>query len=141
MTEPDSTEPDDDEPRLGPRPQEISGGTYLAGFTALVAAKGLAPFLEAFAKKLGEALGESTTAAFARLRSVKGRNATVVQAELPQHAKVAFVLDPDTPDEARLALLDLDVTAPELRGKILRWNSEANAWLDIEAPEPGTEKA
>lgn len=34
----------------------------------------------------------------------------------------------DTPDEARLALLDLDVTADELRGKLLRWDSSASAW-------------
>ena len=34
----------------------------------------------------------------------------------------------DTPDEARLALLDLDVMADELRGKTLRWDSSASAW-------------
>ena len=34
----------------------------------------------------------------------------------------------DTPDEARLALLDLDVTADELRGKLLRWDSSVSAW-------------
>jgi hypothetical protein len=34
----------------------------------------------------------------------------------------------DTPDEARLALLDLDVTADELRGKTLWWDSTALAW-------------
>jgi hypothetical protein len=34
----------------------------------------------------------------------------------------------DTPDEARLALLDLDVTAEELSGKVLRWDSSASAW-------------
>jgi len=34
----------------------------------------------------------------------------------------------DTPDEARLALLDLDPTADELRGKDLRWDDSALAW-------------
>ena len=34
----------------------------------------------------------------------------------------------DLPDEARLALLDLDVTADEVRGKVLRWDSSASAW-------------
>ncbi len=34
----------------------------------------------------------------------------------------------DTPDEARLALLDLDVTADAVRGKVLRWDSSASAW-------------
>ena len=39
-----------------------------------------------------------------------------------------IVVTKDTPDEARLALLDLDVTE-ELWGKTLRWNDTARAWL------------
>ena len=35
----------------------------------------------------------------------------------------------DTPDEARLALLDLDVTAAGLRGKVLRWDRATSAWV------------
>jgi hypothetical protein len=34
----------------------------------------------------------------------------------------------DTPDEARLALLDLDVTDNAVCGKTLRWDSSASAW-------------
>jgi hypothetical protein len=34
----------------------------------------------------------------------------------------------DTPDEARLALLDLDVTTDEVRGKLLRWDSDKSTW-------------
>jgi hypothetical protein len=40
-----------------------------------------------------------------------------------------IVVSHDTPDEARLALLDLDVTAEEVRGKTLRWNATAGAWV------------
>ncbi len=32
------------------------------------------------------------------------------------------------PDEARLAVLDLDVTADVVRGQVLRWDSSASAW-------------
>ncbi|HEY1664248.1 MAG TPA: hypothetical protein VGG54_01025 [Trebonia sp.] len=39
-----------------------------------------------------------------------------------------IVVTEDTPDEARLALLDLDVTASELRGKELRWDEATGAW-------------
>ena len=39
-----------------------------------------------------------------------------------------LVVTASTPDEARLALLDLDVTAEDVRGKVLRWDSEAMAW-------------
>jgi hypothetical protein len=47
----------------------------------------------------------------------------------------------DTPDEARLALLDLDVTAPKLRGKELRWDAAAGAWLPVEADPDGLPEA
>lgn len=34
----------------------------------------------------------------------------------------------DLPDEARLALLDLDVTADDVCGKELRWDTASNTW-------------
>jgi hypothetical protein len=39
-----------------------------------------------------------------------------------------IVITADTPDEARLALLDLGVAAPELRGKELRWDPANAEW-------------
>ncbi|MGO9193594.1 MAG: hypothetical protein ACLP8X_34805 [Streptosporangiaceae bacterium] len=39
-----------------------------------------------------------------------------------------IVITAKTPDEARLALLDLDITAPELHGKELRWDPATAAW-------------
>lgn len=41
---------------------------------------------------------------------------------------VKLVVTEGLPDEARLALLDLDVTAEELRGKELRWDAAAGEW-------------
>jgi hypothetical protein len=49
-------------------------------------------------------------------------------------ATAIIVVTEDTPDEARLALLDLDVTAPELRGKLLRWDETAGEWRPSELP-------
>jgi hypothetical protein len=43
-------------------------------------------------------------------------------------ATATIAITADTPDEARLALLDLDVTADEVRGKTLRWDNDAGAW-------------
>jgi hypothetical protein len=40
-----------------------------------------------------------------------------------------IVVTEDLPDEARLALLDLDITADDLLGKLLRWDADAEAWL------------
>jgi len=95
---------------------------------AIAFVKGLGPFLEAFATKLGEAFGESTAAALGRLRLFKRRD--MLRAELPSQAELTIRLGEATPDEARLALLDLDVTAPELHGKTLEWNTERNTWLE-----------
>lgn len=39
-----------------------------------------------------------------------------------------IVITADTPDEARLALLDLDVTTDEVRGKLLRWDRDTSVW-------------
>lgn len=53
----------------------------------------------------------------------------------PRDGSAAWiVVTPETPDEARLALLDLDVTAQDFRGKELRWDAEAMAWRP-EKPE------
>ena len=43
-------------------------------------------------------------------------------------ATATIALTDSTPDEARLALLDLDVTAEEVRGKTLRWDDDTMAW-------------
>ncbi len=43
-------------------------------------------------------------------------------------AAATVVVTEDLPDEARLALLDLDVTDDAVRGKLLRWDGSASAW-------------
>jgi len=54
-------------------------------------------------------------------------------------AAATLVITEDLPYAARLALLDLDVTAPELRGRELRWDTASGAWRPSEAlpAEPG----
>jgi hypothetical protein len=49
-------------------------------------------------------------------------------------ATATIVITARTPDEARLALLDLDVTAEGMRGKTLRWDDKAMAW-HADSPE------
>lgn len=48
-------------------------------------------------------------------------------------ASAVVVVTGDLPDEARLALLDLDLMADEMRGKELRWDDDTSAWR----PDPG----
>jgi hypothetical protein len=54
----------------------------------------------------------------------------------PQNGQAAtLVITASTPDEARLALLDLDVTAENVRGKTLRWDDDAMLWRTDSADE------
>lgn len=47
----------------------------------------------------------------------------------PEDGSAAIlVITSETPDQARLVLLDMDVTADEVCGKVLRWDDNAMAW-------------
>jgi hypothetical protein len=80
-------------------------------------------FLETIAKHNAEALIDVV---HTRIRKNGKTREAAVGPEDGSAARV--VITTETPDEARLALLDLDVTSDELRGKLLRWNEEAMAW-------------
>lgn len=104
-----------------------------------VAVKLLGPFLEAFAAKLGEQLGESTARALGRItlfgRSrrqagvpIRGEHLTVA---LHGGAVTTLVLPAALTDEAKEAFIDLDVTASEIRGETLHWDAAAGAWRPV----------
>lgn len=98
-----------------------------AGFFAL---KLLGPFAEAFASKLGERLGESAAAAASRIRLVR-RNVSSTKEELVVRqgtTQTIIVVSRTLTDEARLALIDLDVTADGIRGMTLQWDAESKTW-------------
>ncbi|MFD4444699.1 hypothetical protein ACFWPK_33460 [Nocardia sp. NPDC058519] len=48
-----------------------------------------------------------------------------------------ILLTAGLPDEARLALLDLDVTAAEVQGQLLAWSPELQQWI----PDSGVQLA
>jgi hypothetical protein len=50
-------------------------------------------------------------------------------------AAAAFLVTADLPDDAKLAMLEVDVTSDELRGKLLRWNDKVMAWRPYESQE------
>lgn len=80
-------------------------------------------FLETLAKHNAEALIDAVQT---RIRK-NGKTRELLVG--PQDGTAAtLVITASTPDEARLALLDLDVTAEGLRGKLLRWDDNAMAW-------------
>ena len=102
---------------------------------ALVAATAI--FGKAFLEALGQRAGDGVAniprqvhdLVSARKRR-KGKTEVHLGTGSDVAAKIAIAAD--TPDEARLALLDLDVTAEDLRGKLLRWDDSAAAWRPVD---------
>jgi len=91
----------------------------LVGATALYAKA----FLETLAKRHADALEDLVETRIRR----KGKP-DEYRIGVDDGSAATIAITEDTPDEARLALLDLDVTADEVRGKLLRWDSSAAAW-------------
>jgi hypothetical protein len=80
-------------------------------------------FVETLAKRHADALEDLVET---RLR----KNGKKTEAEIgaDDGSTATVVVTADMPDEARLALLDLDVTADDLRGRRLRWDAATSAW-------------
>jgi hypothetical protein len=85
-------------------------------------------FLEALARRHADALAD-----LVRTRFRKNGKTTELSISVDGGASAVVVVTGDLPDEARLALLDLDLMADEMRGKELRWDDDTSAWR----PDPG----
>ncbi|WP_141957039.1 hypothetical protein [Actinoallomurus bryophytorum] len=98
-----------------------------------VTVKFLGPFAEAFATKLGESLGESAARAIGRIRLLRNhRHArTDLDVVLPESTRTTLVLPADFTDAARLAAIDLDLTAEDVRGAELHWDVGAGRWRSV----------
>jgi hypothetical protein len=96
----------------------------------VVTATALTIFCKAFVETLGRRAGESAANLLDRVRIKLLRKSDSYEYHLGVEgvAAAAIVVTDDLPDEAKLALLDLDVTADELRGKLLRWDGSASVW-------------
>ncbi|MFE9575403.1 hypothetical protein ACFYO1_03385 [Nocardia sp. NPDC006044] len=105
----------------------------------------LAPMVAIYGKALLESIAAHTADGVAQLprrfrerrmprgaRVAGGGLSALVDVEDDQGVAAILVTE-DLPDDARLALLDLDPTEPAVRGKILMWNNELRRW------EPTTE--
>jgi hypothetical protein len=118
---------DQDRPAEGENLHLFGYAELVAGFFALKVA---GPFLEAFAKKLGDQFAESTARALGRIRLRKHQ----LEVEVPDAKEpLILVLPDDLTDDARLALIDLQVP---LEGGTLRWNPDTRAWEQKPSAEP-----
>ena len=101
-----------------------------------VACKFLGSFTEAFAAKLGERLGESTTNAIGRIRLLLDRRNSHRELDVITQGRTTLVLPEDFTDEAKLAAIELDVTADGIRGAVLHWNAATSQWLTTRVVDP-----
>ncbi|MCX5098190.1 hypothetical protein [Streptomyces sp. NBC_00439] len=114
-----------------------------AVFAGFLAVKVLGPFLEEWAKKMGEQFGESTAQALGRIRLKRRSRAEREGGEL--EAVVPDTLTPTTlviprqlTDEARLSIIDLDPADDAVRGATLFWVARRGMWIpeqELEADE------
>ncbi|MEW1734377.1 hypothetical protein AB0346_00300 [Nocardia beijingensis] len=101
-----------------------------------------AVFGKAFLEALGERAADSAAALPARLRQRWFRRArrwhgdveVVTVLDIENVDAAAILVTADLPDEARLALLDLDPTEAAMHGKVLGWDVEGQQWVPVEAP-------
>ncbi|WTO35330.1 hypothetical protein OG399_13550 [Streptomyces achromogenes] len=97
----------------------------------------VSPFVMAFASKLGERLG--TAVRIERLpwpQRWRRRRELVVAPARARGRSIILEVHAGMSDEARLALIELDVDRPELWGHCLRWDEGAQAWLPVpESPD------
>jgi hypothetical protein len=87
-------------------------------------------FLETLGKRTADGVADSPKRVGDLVRRRIRRKGEIVERHIStgdERAAIIVVTD-DLPDEARLALLDLDVTDEAVRGKLLRWDSNASAW-------------
>jgi hypothetical protein len=80
-------------------------------------------FLETLAKHHADALNDAV-----RTRIRKNGKTRELLVGPEDGSAATLVVTSKTPDEARLAVLDLDVTADEVRGKTLRWDDDTMVW-------------
>lgn len=110
------------EPAIGTDPTTVA---------AIVAASAsLTPFISAFMNRLGERLGDAVSFRWiwkvVRAGTVTGGKLAVTDDTAAP--PLTIVIDKDLSDDARLALIELDPTATELRGKTLIWVEQERRW-------------
>jgi hypothetical protein len=108
-------------------PSEVE--TVVAGFFAL---KVVGPFLEEFAKKIGQQFGETTLHALRRIR-LRSRDKRSQELEV---CSITLVLPPQLSEEAERGILEIDLTDPAYHGAILHWDPDSKIWRDESSSLP-----
>jgi len=129
----------DDSPKYCMIPGSGSPETYIGDLiVGYLAIKTLGPFLQAFATKLGEQLGEATGRAISRIHLRRYPRTGNQRLEIKTEAKIETIVILPNPltDEEREALIDIDLTVPGVQGMTLRWDENEGKFLpDVESTQ------
>jgi hypothetical protein len=91
--------------------------------------KVLGTFGDAYLSRLGQILAESTPAIVQRIRlrryPVHDTGRLMIHTD---RSTIVFEFDGDLSDEAKLALIDIDLTDDSLQGATLRWDAARGQW-------------
>jgi hypothetical protein len=120
----------EEEARSGIHIDRMESPTYAELAAGFIALKILGPFVETFATKLGEQLGESVGRALGRITLFRWAGwLRHLGVEVPNsRVWTRLELPEDLTEEARLAIIDLDPTADEVRGRLLHWDEATKTW-------------
>lgn len=98
----------------------------------IAAAVTLGPMVTALSKELGRRLGGSAADWLAKIHLGPGKSDPEYAEDLvvkTDGRATVFEVSDDLSDEARLALIDIDMTNTEIRGHRLRW--DGHQWLSV----------
>lgn len=114
-----------------PAPFPAPGQAPIEMMLAFAAGNFCAAFIQALGQRAGNRVANlpKQVSDLVRKRVKRKGRPEEIHISAKRGATATIAVTADTPDEARLALLDLDVTAEELRGNLLRWDPAASAWL------------
>ncbi|MCX4673556.1 hypothetical protein OG453_44170 [Streptomyces sp. NBC_01381] len=90
----------------------------------------------AYLSKLGELLGESSASVLRRMWLRRRDRSSTLTITVDQAATVIVLPDGELTDEAKLALIDLDLTADGICGRTLSWDPETQTWRTEPTPPP-----
>jgi hypothetical protein len=97
----------------------------------VVVASTLGPLSTAFCTELGKRFGGTVADWISRVRTRRRNDNAMVADMIVDDGETVTSLEitEALTDEAKLALLDLDISNKAIRGKNLRWDSQSKAWV------------
>jgi hypothetical protein len=126
--------------QIGPQGNVTGGGggggggdVYVNATDMIILSATLIPMFAAFFTELGKKLGRGAADKISHIRlRQNANNPAIVDVQVHSDRTLTIVeMSENLPDDARLALIELDFDDPAIRGKRLKWDNEAMNWAPV----------